>query len=400
MVCGKDMSPTSKQTIGLILAVIIVGAGAAVGGYYLGYSQGSAGARPVAPLRTEVTGTLEVFEWSGYEVEELWGTFKRMYPNVNVKFSFFVDEAEALTKLQAGFRPDIVHPCSDNIRLWYEAGVIEPLDISLIPNWEDISEEIKAKIENSTIINGEHYFVPVDFGYFTISYMPEALEELGIPKKDPVTGEENWDTYSLLFDYREELRGKISLFDSVDTILQAAIAAGIPKEEIWNMTDEQLDLVKAKLEEGKPMVRAYWSSPEEVVSMMASGEIVAANTWGQEIMELKDEGYNVTYAYPVEGRILWICGFSLVQGFRERKPALWEAAHAFINAWLDPVAGAWLIDNYWIGSPSSLAPFLVEDVEMMAMLGLASTETIETGIAWQYRPNADKWELLWSEYRA
>jgi spermidine/putrescine transport system substrate-binding protein len=395
------MSPTSRQTIGLILAVIIVGAGAAVGGYYLGYSQGSAGLQPVAPLRTEVTGTLEVFEWSGYEEEALWGTFKRMYPNVNVKFSFFVDEAEALTKLQAGYRPDIVHPCLASVRRWYEAGVIEPLDIELIPNWEDIFDDIKSSVENASVFNGEHYFVPADWGYSTILYRPDLLEQLGIPKKDPATGEENWDTYSLLFDYRPELEGKISLMDAaVEVFPMAAIAAGIPTDEIWNMTDAQLDLVKAKLEEGKPMVRAYWNTPDEVVSMMSSGEIVAANVWGESAITLKNEGYNVTFSNPVEGRLLWICGFSLAEGFREKKPALWEAAHAFINAWLDPVAGAWLIDNYWYGSPSSLAPKLVEDVETMTTLGFATTDVMKTSIVWQYTPNEDDWVQIWSEYRA
>ena len=93
------MSPNSRQTIGFIAVVIIVGAGAGIGGYF--YGQGSAGGTGVAPLRSEVTGTLTVFEWSGYELEDLGGTFKRRYPNVNVEFSFFVDEAEALTKLQA-----------------------------------------------------------------------------------------------------------------------------------------------------------------------------------------------------------------------------------------------------------------------------------------------------------
>lgn len=398
------MSPISRQTIGFIAVVIIVGAGAGIGGYYLGYNPGYNQGRESLILKranTDVTGTLNVFEWSGYELEELWDTFKVMYPNVDVKFTFFVDEAEALTKLQAGFEPDIAHPCFASIPRWYDAGVIEPLNISLIPNWEDIFDDIKTNVEEGTVFGGEHYFVPTDWGYSTILYMPEALEDLGIPKTDPVTGAENWDNYTLLFNYREELVNKISLMDSaVEVMAMAAIAAGVPKEDVWNMTDAQLDLTEAKLEEGKPMVRAYWSTPDEVVSMMATGEIVAANVWGESAITLKSEGYNVTFSDPVQGRILWTCGFSIVDGFRERKPELWEAAHAFINAWLDPTAGAWLIDNYWYGSPNSLAPALVEDVETMTALGFASTAVLETSIIWEYTPNEDEWVLIWTEYRA
>jgi len=397
------MSPISRQTISFVAIIIIVGAGAGIGGYYLGYNPGYDQGRASLILKranTNVTGTLNVFEWSGYELEELWDTFKVMYPNVEVKFSFFTDEAEALTKLQAGFEADIAHPCFASIPRWKDAGVIEPLNISLIPNWEYIFENITRRVEEGTVFNGEHYFVPADWGYSTILYMPEALEDLGIPKKDPVTGAENWDNYTLLFNYREELVNKISLMDSaVEVMAMAAISAGVPAEEVWNMTDAQLALTAAKLEEGKPMVRAYWSTPDEVVSMMASGEIVAANVWGESAITLKGEGYNVTFSDPVQGRILWTCGFSIVDGFKERKPELWEAAHAFINAWLDPVAGAWLIDNYWYGSPSSLAPALVEDVETMTALGFASTEVMETAIIWEYTPNEDEWVLLWTEYR-
>lgn len=386
------MSPTSRQAIGFVVAIIIVGAGAAVGGYYFGYSQ-----RPEevaeAPLRTELTGTIEVFEWSGYEVEEIWGTFKRWYPNVDVQFSFFVDEAEALTKLQAGDRPDIAHPCFASVPRWYDAGVIEPLDIELIPNYEDIFEEVKTNIEEGTVFDGEHYFCPTDWGFSTVLFRPDLLEDLGVPKED-------WNTYSLLFEPRTELEGKIMLMDAaVEVIPMAAITAGIPVDDIWDMTDAQLDLVKATLEAGKPLVSDYWTTEQEVAQAMRTDQIVAANIWGESFVTLTDEGINVTYGNPPEGRVMWTCGFSIVEGFRDRKPELWEAVHAFMNAWLDPAAGAWLIDNYAYGSPNSLAPALVENVEMMESFGFQSTDIIQESIVWEYTPNEQDWVELWTEYR-
>jgi spermidine/putrescine transport system substrate-binding protein len=400
------MSPISRQTIGFIAVVIIVGAGAGVGGYYLGYNPGYDQGRASLILtraNTDVTGTLTVFEWSGYELEEFWDTFKVMYPNVKVEFSFFVDEAEALTKLQAGFEADIAHPCFASVPRWKDAGVIEPLNTSLIPNWEDIFENMTANIEEGTMFGGEHYFVPVDWGYSTILYRPDKLEELGIPKKDPVTGAENWDNYTLLFNNRPELANKISLMDSaVEVMGMAAIAAGVPAEDVWNMTDAQLEDVAAKLEEGKPMVRTYWETPDDVVLMMAGEdpEIVAANVWGESAITLQNEGWNVTFSKPVQGRFSWTCGFSIVDGFKERKPELWEAAHAFINAWLDPAAGAYLIDSYWYGHSNSKAQLFVEDVETMTALGFDSTDVLAESIIWEYTPNEDEWVLIWTEYRA
>lgn len=397
LVRERDMSPTSRQTIGFIVAIIIVGAGAAAGGYYIGHSPGYKQGRESMFLtrsNPNVAGMLEVFEWSGYEVPELWDTFKVMYPNVEVKFSFFVDEAEALTKLQAGYRPDIAHPCYASIPRWYDAGVIEPLDIDLISNWKDIFPDIMKDVENGTMFDGEYYFCPTDWGYSTVIYRPDLLEDLGIPKED-------WDTYSLLFDYRSELVGKIMLMDAaVEVFPMAAIAAGVPIDHVWNMNDTELDMAEAKLLEGKPMVKSYWQSEDEVAIAMRTGEIVAANIWGESFATLRAEGVNVTYSNPEHGRILWTCGFSVIEGFKERKPDLWEAAHEFMNAWLDPVAGAWLIENYAYGSPSSLAPALVEDVELMEAMGFESTEIWKESIVWEYTPNEEEWILIWSEYRA
>lgn len=391
------MNPISRRTIGVIAIVIIVGAGAGIGGYYLGYSPGYEQGREsmfLVRAHPEVTGTLSIFEWSGYETPELWDTFKVMYPNVELKFSFFVDESEALAKLMAGFEPDIMHPCGDNIRRWYDAGVIDPLDISLIPNWDGLFDDMKTYCENNTMINGEHYFVPVDWGFSTVIYRPDLLEDLGIPR-------ERWDSYNLLFDYDPRLEGKICLRDSpFPSFLMAAIAADVPIDHLWDMNDTEMEMAKAKLHEGKPLVHAYWETEAEIASLMAEGAVVAANGWGESAVTLTEEGYNATVSLPKKGRILWICGLAIAKGLKERKPDLWEAAHAFISAWLDPVAGAWLFDNYWIGSPSSKAPALVEDQETLNILGLGSTAVIKTSIQWHYLVNEQEWVEAWTEYRA
>jgi len=387
------MRPISRQIIGFIAAVIIVG----VGGYYLGHGLGYKQGHDSLILKrayANVTGTLHVFEWSEYEVPELWDTFKIMYPNVKVKFTFFVDESEALTKLKAGFKPDIVHPCGSSVRRWYDAGVIEPVNISLIPNWDDMFDDLKEYCENYTKFNGEHYFVPADWGYSTILYRRDLLEDLEIP-------EEEWDSYNLLFDYREELEGKIALMDSaVEVTPMAAIAAGVPIDHIWDMSETEMDMTRDKLDEGKPLVYAYWETEADVASWMAEGAIVAANVWGESTPGLLEEGYDVVLSEPEQGRLLWVCGFSIVEGLKDRNPELYEAAHAYINAWLDPVAGAWLIDSYWYGSPNSKAPALVEYPETMEILGFGSTEVISRSILWEYTPNEEDWVSMWNDYRA
>jgi spermidine/putrescine-binding protein len=74
-----------------------------------------------------------------------------------------------------------------------------------------------------------------------------------------------------------KLKGVVSAMDAFDeTIPLAALVAGIPKGEIWTMTDQQLHLVKQKIIELKNNVRSFWSDYTDVFNMLANGEVVAA----------------------------------------------------------------------------------------------------------------------------
>lgn len=387
----------SKSAITRIQAVIIVAiivVAAAVGGYFL--------------ITQKPSGkTLRIFEWGGYEDPDLWNVgdsaFRKLYPDVNLEFSFFIDEAEALSKLKLGFRPDIVHPCGGSIQRWYDAGVLEPLDTSLISNWQNMSDKfITYAEEEETPVEGEVYFAPLDWGYTTLLYRPDLLEQLGIPKKDPVTGEENWDTYRLLYREDPKLAGKIMVMDSaVEVTPTAALAAGVPVDHMWDMNETEMAMTREKLLYQKlNLLRGYWTVPTQILSAMASGEIVAANIWGESYVTLKSQGVNVTFSFPEEGIISWICGFSIVDGLKARDPELYEIAHAFINAWMDPQAGANLIDLYAYGHSNKYAHTLAQRTDTIELLHFDDPAYLEQTVLWQYTPNEADWIAMWDEVKA
>ena len=224
---SMSKSAITRIQAAIIVAIIVVAA--AVGGYYYLVTQKPSGK------------TLRIFEWGGYEDPDLWNVgesaFRKLYPDVNLEFSFFVDEAEALSKLKLGFRPDIVHPCGGSIQRWYDAGVLEPLDTSLISNWQNMSDKfITYAEEEETPVEGEVYFAPVDWGYSSVLYRPDLLEQLGVP-------EDKWDTYDLLFN--PNLTGKVMVMDSaVEVTPMAALAAGVPVDNMWNMSDAEMEMTK------------------------------------------------------------------------------------------------------------------------------------------------------------
>jgi len=339
-----------------------------------------------------------VFEWGGYEDPDLWNAglyaFKTLYPNVNVEFSFYVDEAEALSKLKMGYRPDIVHPCGGSIQRWYDAGVIEPLNISLIPLWQEMFDRFIAYAEEEeTPVEGEVYFAPIDWGYSSVMYRPDLLEQLGVP-------EDKWNTYDLLFN--PNLTDKVMVMDSaVEVTPMAALAAGVPADHIWDMNETEMAMTREKLLFQKlNLLRGYWTVPTQVVSAMASGEIVATNAWGETYVTLTGQGVNVTFSFPEEGMLSWICGFSIVEGLKARDSDLHKVAHAFINAWMDPQAGANLIDSYAYGHTNEDAHLLAERQDTVELLHFDDPTYLEQTIFWKYIQNEADWIAMWDEIKA
>ncbi len=55
-------------------------------------------------------------------------------------YAFYGDDDEAFQKVASGFKADVIHPCSQMVGKYRDAGLIEPWDTSRIPNFEQIEE--------------------------------------------------------------------------------------------------------------------------------------------------------------------------------------------------------------------------------------------------------------------
>ena len=104
---------------------------------------------------------LIVFDWAGYEDPEFFTAYTAKHGQ-GPTFTFFGDEEEAFQKLRTGFQADVVHPCSQSVPKWIEAGLIAPLDTSRIDRWDEI--ETSFRDIPAFQKDGEYYFVPVDWG--------------------------------------------------------------------------------------------------------------------------------------------------------------------------------------------------------------------------------------------
>ena len=293
-----------------------------------------------------------VFTWEGWEVPELHGAYIEKHGE-SANFAIFADEEEAFAKMRAGFKVDITQPCTYKIPMWYDAGILEPIDTSRLSNWPDITPSLKTI--PGTVVDGKQYFIPTDWGQTSVLYRPDLAPEY-------VDNE----TWGILWD--PKYKGRLSMSDSlVDGVMVAAIYSGA--EDPFDMTDAEMAKTRAALKEQLPLIRFYWDSPSEVEQALASGELVAGTTWNDSYATMKGEGHNVAYMSPKEGAMTWVCGFCIMT---DHDPAKIDRIYDYIDAYMSVEAGVFSITEYGYGHGNAKA-FQQVDPQTLADLGFTSS---------------------------
>ena len=318
----------------------------------------------------DADGEAVAYTWAGYDVPELYPSYVATH-GTPPEFSIWNDEEEAILKINGGFQPDTVFPCSYKVQKWFDAGIIGPIDTSRIPDYDDIFPALASMKETS--IGGSPVWVPIDWGQTSVLYRTDLAPEY--------VGNETWN---ILWDPKYE--GRLSTMGSlVDGAVIAAIVLGL--EDPFTIQGEDFEAVRAKLEEQQPLLRFYADDPTTIEQALASGEVVAATAWNQSYASLLREGLPVAFMNPKEGAMTWVCGMSICTN--AARP---DKAHEVVAAMLSPESRVWEIENYGYGS-STQKPYTMVDPAVLAELGMTNnpTELLDSGI--MQAPMADEGAL-------
>lgn len=259
-------------------------------------------------------------------------------------FAVFGDQDEALLKVRNGFKADVVYPQSYTIQRWYDAGILEPIDTSLISHWNDIFPNLREM--SGVTIDGNVTCVPADWGLSSIAVRTDLVPEA----EDPAN-----DSWALLWS--EEYSGRIAALDSMaDAVGAAALYTGV---DAYRLSEGDIVKVRAALEQQRGLLRFYSNDPTTMQQALASGEIVAANTWNDSYINLKSQGLPVRYMRPKEGTMAWVGVLSIVKGTPHR-----ELAHALIDAYLSPEARALGMTQFGYGSATKGGFDAVDDATL------------------------------------
>lgn len=270
---------------------------------------------------------LTVLTWSGYDISEITPDYFTKHGKPD--YALMGSDEEGFQKMRGGFKPDLASHNSYMIGRLHEAGLIKPIDTSRLIHWNDIYPQIRD-VEK---LDGQAWMAPFSWGNTSVLY-----------RKDLVELKE--DSYSLLWD--ERYAGRIAARDAVEA---SVVAAGLytGAADPWNMTDAELTVVKDALLKQKPLVRFYWSSQTELEQSFASGEVVAALGWNSSAASLKKQGIDMVFMRPKEGMITWTDGLVLLKDH----PAPEDLAYDFMNSYMSPEVGRYLIETFGYGSANA-----------------------------------------------
>ncbi len=247
----------------------------------------------------------------------------------------FGDMNSYLTRVKASYPPggefNIAHLSAvfDYAR-YAELGFATVLDETKIPNLSNVMESMIKPLRDIT--KGTLSAVPYDLGQTGIAYntnkiSKEKAEKLGV---------------ALLWD--KELQGKLGSWegDFRTNMWYAALHTG---QSPNNMTD--LKAIWAALREQRDLMKKYWSSGAELMSLLANEEIYATVAWSGRVAALQQEGHPIGYLSP-KGTYSWMEYLFVLKGTDL------EVAQKLLNFMLEPAAAIAVAEgqNY----PPSLDP--------------------------------------------
>jgi spermidine/putrescine transport system substrate-binding protein len=284
------------------------------------------------------------YTWAGYEVPEMHQSYIKKYGE-SPNFAVWGDEEEAFAKMRSGYNPDMTMPCSYKVTPWHDAGLLAPMDFSRLSNWPDVLEPLRDVPDTS--FGEERPWVCAWWGLTSVTYRTDLVDI-------------QEESLGLLWD--ERYKGQLSMFDSlIDGVMMAAIYAGA--KDPFNMTSEEVAKVRDLMMKQKPLLRFYSNSTTEIEQGLASGELVAAATWNDSPLRLKQQGLPVKFMQPKEGAMTWTCGLALM---KSADPAKLDRTYDLIDAFLSPETGEYWMMNFGMGHSNKKAFDRVPAAELEA----------------------------------
>ena len=325
----RTMSPMSRRRFGLTAAAA------------------GLGTTMTYPMRRASAATdISYMGWQGYDDAANVNGFLDNNDLV-MEATYMESQEQWITAMQSGGRGnmDLGTPVDIYIDFAVRAGLLEPLDMSLLPNMDRVYPEFRNM--DNLQVDGVPYAVPFVWGSLPLMYNADVI-------KEPPTSW--WD----LFD--PKYKGKATVVeDSLGTFMIFSLMANgttTPWHNTKEMAEKTVDLmIKFKKEQALTICASYG----DLAALLGSGEVVIASGWEPVQSWTGEDSPAIGVAYPKEGYPNFIDTYAI---FADAPNIEWD--HKILNQVMsaDAQAGNAEINSTAVTNMDAL-PLLSDNVRAM-----------------------------------
>jgi spermidine/putrescine-binding protein len=330
---------------------------------------------------TRRTPTLNLLVWEGYADPSFLKAFEEQC-KCKVNAAYMGSSDELVAKLRGGSAGnyDVISPSSDVAATIAQAGLAAPLDLSKIPSYNQTSQQLRDL--PLVRLDGKVYGVPFMWGPNPLLYDTSYF------KTPPQSWTELWDP---------KLHEKISAWDDLSTVYMAAQVLGYdnPPSHLYNLSDDELETVKARLIHLKPNIRKLWTTGGELTNLFQNHEVVAAMGWPLMTNQLRRQGFPIGETIPKENTTGWI-DHLMITSASDNKALATQFLEYMIQAKTQK-----LVSDVTDYTPANAGAGQFMSAEQRKNLHLEDVEAYQKHIYfWENVPRRAKYNEIWNQVKA
>lgn len=298
---GKSSRAVSRKAMAAVAAVLVLAVVGGTVGASLSQQHKSA-----AAVEKYGSNVLKLYLPGEYLGENVISDFEKQY-GVRVIVENFDSNEMMYTKLMAGDRYDVIIPSDYMIERLMNEDFLQPLDKSMIPNMENMSDAVLGMSYDPD----NTYSIPYFWGSVGLVYNHENVDPAVIES-------EGWEVLR-----NTDYAGHIYIYDSErDSFMMAFKALGYS----MNTEDpnEINDAYEWLLQMNNTMSPVYVT--DEVIDGMMNGYKDIAVVYSGDAAVVLDENEDMSFYMPSQGTNIWCDAMVIPQNAENPK-----LAHEFIN---------------------------------------------------------------------
>ena len=277
----------------------------------------------LAPGLAAAADSIRVYNWNDYIAPQVLADFTKA-TGIAVEYHTYASAEELDKILASGESIDIAVPSQNDLPPLIKAGLVQPLDMSRLPNRKHLDKQLLSKL--AAVDPQNRYAVPYLWGAVGLA--------INTPQAEAAYGGPLPSSWSLLFDPTQSSKLAscgVSVLDAPDEMFYNLLS--YQGRSLTNSSPGRLRKAGEALMGLRPNQR--YVDSERYIDDLNQGRLCVAVAWVGDALGASDAGQPVQFVVPEEGSTLFIDNLVIPSSARRA-----DLAHQFIDYLMQPQVAA------------------------------------------------------------